>query len=123
MSTNQPTVLPALLSQALDDRHISVAAAARAHGDTTPAALDARLRGESPLTVWDLLTLTELLGLDGEALLDRATAAEVADWPAVPTPDGPDCMPGVSAELRTERFRRVVDRYAALLTDTLGGAR
>lgn len=123
MSTNQPTALPALLSQALDDRHISLGFAAEAHGDATAEALAARLRGEAPLTVWDLLTLTELLGLDGEALLDRATRAERAEWPVAPLPDGPDLMPGASCEVRAENFHRVLDRYSALLTEALGGAR
>ena len=123
MSTHQPTALPALLSQALDDRHITVAMAALAHGDTTPAALDGRLHGESPLTVWDLLALTELLGLDGEALLDQATSAERAEWPVTPVPDGPDLMPGASCEVRAESFHRVLGRYSELLTQALGGAR
>lgn len=123
MSIHQPTALPALLSQALDDRHITVSMAAVAHGDTTTAELDARLHGDAPLTVWDLLTLTELLGLDGEALLDQATSAERAEWPVTPVPDWPDLMPGASCEVRAESFHRVLGRYSELLTQALGGAR
>lgn len=123
MSTHQPTALPALLSQALDDRHISLGFAAEAHGDATADELASRLRGESPLTVWDMLTLTELLGLDGEALLDRATRAERAEWPVTPVPDVPDLMPGASCEVRAERFRRVVDRFESLLAQELESVR
>ena len=74
MSTHQPTALPALLSQALDDRHISLGFAAEAHGDATADELASRLRGESPMRL-DRDQRRELVAyLAGEGMSTRAIA-------------------------------------------------